>query len=167
MFQLSLKSYFGAHVSAEAGVLKINGKVAIGTDEFNGYVKGDVKVCCADGKAAFEFDAKSGEYAVGVDASATLASAKGSAGVSFLEFEYEEKSDSATGGKKSKESFFKIEAGAKANAGGSFALYSESKKGIETPLVNVNATSVKIDASALIGFELDVTVPTLYWKWPW
>lgn len=157
--------YFGAHVSAEAGVIKVNGKATIGFDEFNGYVKGEAKVLCADGKAAFEFDSDSGEFAVGVDGSATLASAKGSAGVSLFEYEFDDGSDTATG--KTKGSFFKVEASAKANAGGSFAIYAESKKGIETPIANVNATSLKIDASALIGFELDVTIPTLYLKWPW
>lgn len=158
--------YFGAHVSAEAGLFKANGKVILGTDEFNGFVKGDVKLLSADGKAAFEFDSKSGEYAIGVDGSATLASAKASAGFSFLDYEYKEKSDTAIK-KTHKESLFKLEASAKASAGGSFALYSESKTAIETPLVNVNATSLKIDASALLGFELDVTVPQLHWKWPW
>ena len=157
--------YFGAHLEAEAGVLKVNGKATIGVDEFNGYVKGDVKVLCADGKVAAEFDSKSGEYAIGVDASATLASAKGGVGVSLWDYEFDDGSNTATG--KQKDSFFKLEASAKADAGGSFALYSESKKGIETPIANINATSLKIDASALIGFELNVTVPTVYLRWPW
>lgn len=158
-------SYFGAHLEAEAGVLKVNGKATIGVEEFNGYVKGDVKVLCADGKVAYEFDNESGEFAVGVDASATLASAKGGVGVQLWDYEFKDGSDTATG--KVEGSFFKLEASAKANAGGSFALYTESKKGIETPIVNINATSLKIDASALIGAEIDLTVPTPYFKWPW
>ena len=124
-----------------------------------------MKVLCADGKVAADFDSKSGEYAIGVDASATLASAKGGVGVSLWDYEFDDGSNTATG--KQKDSFFKLEASAKADAGGSFALYSESKKGIETPIANINATSLKIDASALIGFELDVTVPTVYLRWPW
>lgn len=157
------ENYFGAHISGEAGVISVNGKVLAGTDEFNGYLKGDAKVLCADGKAAFEFDNSSGEYAVGVDASATLASASGGVGVAAWDYDYDD--GTATG--KEKGSFFKAEAKVKANAGGSFAIYSESKTGIETEYVNINATSLKIDASALIGFEIDVTIPTIYVKWGW
>ena len=30
--------YFGAHVNAEAGVIKVNGSVVIGSDDFNGFI---------------------------------------------------------------------------------------------------------------------------------
>ena len=48
-----------------------------------------------------------------------------------------------------------------------FAVYSESKTAIETDLVNVNATSLKIECSFLVGGCIQVTVPSLYFKWPW
>ena len=160
--------YYGGHISGEIGLLKIDGKATIGTDGFNGYVKGDVEVLTADGKASFEFDRKSGEFAVGVDASATAASASGSAGVSFLEVGYKEhKQKGATGAKPEKLSLFKVEAGASASAGGAFAMYAESEKAIETRLFNVNATSIKLKGVAGLGFDLNITVPTIYWKWPW
>lgn len=56
--------YFGAHVKAEAGVIKVNGSVVGGSDNFNGYIKGDAQVLTANGKAAFEFE-DDGVYSVG------------------------------------------------------------------------------------------------------
>ena len=154
--------YFGAHVNAEAGVIKVNGSVVIGSDDFNGYIKGDAKVLVADGKAAFEFE-EDGKYAIGVDAGATLASASAEGGFSFLSYKVYD--GSATGSEK--DDLFKLSASASLEGGGSFAVYSESKTAIETDLVNVNATSLKIECSFLVGGCIQVTVPTLYFKWPW
>ena len=72
---------------------------------------------------------------------------------------------SATGSEK--DDLFKLSASASLEGGGSFAVYSESKTAIETDLVNVNATSLKIECSFLVGGCIQVTVPTLYFKWPW
>ena len=66
-----------------------------------------------------------------------------------------------------KDDLFKLSVSASADAGGSFAVYSESKTAIETDLVNVNATSLKIECSFLVGGCIQVTVPSLYFKWPW
>ena len=154
--------YFGEHVNAEAGVIKVNGSVVIGSDDFNGYIKGDAKVLVADGKAAFEFE-EDGKYAIGVDAGATLASASAEGGFSFLSYKVYD--GSAT--RSEKDDLFKLSVSASADAGGSFAVYSESKTAIETDLVNVNATSLKIECSFLVGGCIQVTVPSLYFKWPW
>lgn len=154
--------YFGVHAEVEGGLIKVNGSFVVGSEEFNVYIKGDAKVCCADGKVAFEFE-DDGEFAIGVDASATLASASVEFGTSYLSYEV----DTGTATERKKDSLFKLKVGAKADAGGSFALYADSKTAIETDYININATSVKIDASFLIGAEIDVTFPTPYFKWPW
>ena len=146
--------YFGAHVNAEAGVIKVNGSVVIGSDDFNGYIKGDAKVLVADGKAAFEFE-EDGKYAIGVDAGATLASASAEGGFSFLSYKVYD--GSAT--RSEKDDLFKLSVSASADAGGSFAVYSESKTAIETDLVNVNATSLKIECSFLVGRLFKGNIP--------
>lgn len=156
------EGYFGAHIEAEAGVIKVNGAFEVGTENFNGYVSGDAQVLCADGKAAFEFE-EDGQFAIGVDASATLASANAELGFDFLS--YDESDDNATG--KEKGNLFKVSVGAEANAGGSFAVYSESKTAIEGDWININATSIKLQGALVLGGNIEVTVPTLYFKWPW
>lgn len=152
--------YKGFKVNAEVGVIQAEGSAVIGSDDINAFVKGEVKVLCADGKAAFEFE-DDGEFAIGVDASATLASASVKGGTTI--FSYKNK-DTATGETKTLLGF---KVGAKASAGGSFAVWAESETAIEMEYMNVNATTVKIDAAALLGLDLSITVPTPYFKWPW
>ncbi len=152
--------YKGYRVEAEVGLVKADGSVVLGSDDLNAFVKGEVKVFAADGKAAFEFE-DDGEFAVGVDASASLGSASVKAGTTILAYK---NTDTATG---ETESLLGFKAGVKAKGGGSFALWAESKTAIETEYVNINATTVKVDAALLLGLEFSVTVPTPYFKWPW
>ncbi len=152
--------YVGFKVDAEVGVIKADGSVVIGSDDLNAFIKGDVKVLCADGKVAFEFE-DDGEFAIGVDASATLASASVKGGTTILGYKNK---DSATG---ETETLLGFKVGAKASAGGSFAVWAESETAIEMEYMNINATTVKVDAAALLGLDLSITVPTPYFKWPW
>ena len=152
--------YVGFSVSGEIGILDADGKVILGTEECNAFLEGEVKVLYADGKAAFEFE-EDGQFAIGVKGSATAASAEGKAGFSFLKYKSK---DSFTGEEKS---LFGAKIGAKANAGASGAIWIESETAIETDYVNINATTIDIDAEFLIGGEIELTIPTLYFKWPW
>ena len=152
--------YKGFKVEAEIGVIQSDGSVVLGSDDLNAFVKGEVKVLCADGKVAFEFE-DDGEFAIGVDASSTLASASVKGGTTILSYK---NADSATG---DPSLLLGFEVGVKADAGGSFAVWTESETAIEMEHMNINATTVKIDAALLLGVDLSITVPTPYFKWPW
>lgn len=152
--------YKGFRVEAGVGLLKADGSVVVGSEEINAYIKGEVQVLCADGKVAFEFE-DNGEYAIGGDASATFESAEIKGGNTILSYE---RTDIATG---KTETLLGFKLGAETNAGGKFAIWSESKTAFETEYVNINATTVKIDAALLLGIQMEVTVPTPYFKWPW
>ena len=128
----------------------------------NAYISGEAKLLNADGKAAFEFQ-DNGQYAVGVDGTATLAHAKAEAGVSFLSYKVYD--GTATGNQK--DDLLKLKLGVSGNAGASFAVYSESKTAIETDWININATTLKIKGSFLLGGNIEITMPTPYFKWPW
>lgn len=154
--------YFGAHIKAEAGVIKVNGSFVVGNEDFNGYIKGDAKVLCADGKAAFEFE-EDGQYTIGVDASATLASASAKAGVSFLSYKIEDGTATA----QQTDNLFKLHIKGEATAGAGVAVYSESKTAIEADYININATRLKLEVGLGLDILVDVTVPTVYIKWPW
>lgn len=154
--------YYGVSAKIEAGVISVDGSVVLGTDEFNGYIKGSAELLCADGEAAFVIE-DDGEYEIGVKASATLAKASAKAGISFLSYEVDD--GSATS--ENKDNLFELSAKASASAGGSFKLYSESQTAFEYEYLNINATSLEINAEALLGLELSITVPTIYWKLPW
>lgn len=152
--------YKGFKIDAEVGVVNAAGSIVLGSDDLNAFVKGEVKVLCADGKVAFEIE-DDGEFAIGVDVSATAASASVKGGTTI--FSYKNK-DTATG---ESETLLGFKVGAKADAGGSFAIWAESETAFETEYVNINATTVKIDAALLLGIDLSVTIPTPYFKWPW
>ena len=153
--------YFGAHVKKEAGVFKINDSAVIGADNFNGHINSDIQVLTVNGKAAFEFE-EDGVYSVGIDAVATAASVSEDIGLSFLDYKIYD--GAATG---PKDSLFKLSAYACANYGGGLTIYSESKKAIETDLININATSITLKGSFIGGVGIQVTVPDPHFKWPW
>ena len=156
------EGYFGAHVKAEAGVLRINGSVVVGTDNFNGYIKGDAQVLTANGKAAFEFE-DDGQFAVGVDAGATLASASLKEEFNFLKYKIDDGSATA----QETDNLFKLSVKEGVTTGAAFAIYAENKTAIETDFVNINATSLKVALGLGLDLEVNVTVPTPYFKWPW
>ncbi len=152
--------YKGFKVEAEVGVIQADGSVVLGSDDINAFVKGEVKVLCADGKAAFQFE-EDGEFALGVDASASAASAGVKVGTSI--FSYKNK-DMATG---KTDTLLGFSAKATAGVKAGFALWADSETAFESEYVNINATTVKIKAEVLLGLDLSVTVPTPYFKWPW
>lgn len=154
------EKYKGFKVDAEVGLIDTEGSIILGSKDLNAYIKGEVKVLCADGKAAFEFE-EDGQFAIGVDASATLASASAKGGTTILSYK---DGDSATG---DTNPLLGVKAGVKADAGGSFAVWIESKTAIETDFVNINATTVKLDVAFLLGVDLTVTIPTPHFKWSW
>lgn len=156
------EGYFGAHVKAEAGVLRINGSVVVGTDNFNGYIKGDAQVLTANGKAAFEFE-DDGQFAVGVDAGATLASASLKEEFNFFKYKIDDGSATA----QETDNLFKLSAKEGVTMGAAFATYAESKTAIETDFANINATSLKVVLGLGLDLEVNVTVPTIYMKWKW
>ena len=154
------EDYVGFKVSGDVGLIQADGTVMLGSEDLNAYIKGEVKVLCADGKAAFEFE-DDGEFAFGFDASATAASASVSGGISV--FSYKEK-DSATGEEKPLLGF---EVEPEANLGAGAAFYMESKTAYEGEIVNINATKIKIKAVLGVGGNISITVPTVHFRWPW
>jgi len=154
-------TYFGGHIDAGVGVAKAERSITLGTDELNAFVKGEAKFCCADGKAAFEFE-EDGQFAIGVDASATFARATAEGGLSILSY----KDKDPTSGK-TKQRLLGFYAAADADLGAKASFWVESKKAIEGKFINVNATRLKLGGALGLGLTLDVTVPTIYYKWPW
>ncbi len=132
------------------------------TDNFNGYIKGDAQVLTANGKAAFEFE-DDGQFAVGVDAGATLASASLKEEFNFFKYKIDDGSATA----QETDNLFKLSAKEGVTMGAAFATYAESKTAIETDFANINATSLKVVLGLGLDLEVNVTVPTIYMKWKW
>ncbi len=150
------EEYVGFNIAGEAGVIHGEASAVLGSEDLNVTAKAGASVLTADGKAAFEFE-ENGQFAIGVDAGATAAEASVGLGGSILSYK-----DQGT-----QKDLFGLGAGVEAGVSADFALYAESNTAFETSVININATSVKIKAQALLGVELNVTVPTPYFKWPW
>lgn len=45
--------------------------------------------------------------------------------------------------------------------------YSDSKIYITLDIADINATTLKIKGEFLLGGNIEITVPTIYMKWPW
>jgi hypothetical protein len=149
--------YIGVRYDLKAGIFRADASAVVGSEDINAYAKGKVRLLCADFKVATELQ-KDGQFAIGVDTSATLASASGEIGFSFLRYKPRE---SATGKPKN---LFGLSAGVKANAGGSGVVWLESKTGIETKYVNFNALSLNLDLSCMAGGNIEITIPQPYIK---
>jgi hypothetical protein len=154
------EDYIGYHINAEVGVIDVEGNVVLGSEDLNAYVKGEASVLSADGKVAFEFE-DDGEFAIGVDGSASVASAKASGGTTIFSYDDPDTPDGED------KRLLGFDVGVKAELGASFAAYAESKTAFESEYVNVNATTVNLDISFIVGAEVSFTVPTLHFKWPW
>nr|WP_278246267.1 T7SS effector LXG polymorphic toxin [Clostridium polynesiense] len=148
------EEYVGFNVAGGAGVINAKGSAVLGSEKLNVAVNGEAKVLSADGKAAFAFE-KDGQFALGVDASATAAEASAGIGTTILSY-----SDNNT-----QKDLFGFGVAADAGVSADFAIYAESQTAIETDIININATSLKVKAQALLGFEVNVTVPTPYINW--
>jgi hypothetical protein len=144
--------YIGFKLEGEASVAKAKGKIILGTDEFNGYVKGEAKVLSADGFAAAEFEDKN-NYDIGIGGSATLAEASGEIGLSFLKVK-------SSGSGESK-NLFGLSGKAKASAGVGAGVRLTSENVYDGSIVDINTVSVNVNLKAIIGVELSVTVPQI------
>lgn len=157
--------YKGYRMSAEVGVAKVDGSLALGTDAANAYVKGEASVLTADAKTAFEFE-ENGQFAVGTKASASAASASVTGGFSVLSFK-EKITDNASKETMVDRNLFGFNVGASAGYQAGFGAWMESKTAFETKYLNINATTLDVDLKLLLGVKFSVTVPTPYFKYSW
>ncbi len=155
--------YIGFHLNGEVGLLEVSGSVMAGDDNFNVHATGTMECCCADAKVACEFDRNDGTYAVGLDASATAAELSGDVGIGFLSFDVDD--GTATSG--ATEDLFRLSVSGSATVGAGICVMADSVVAYEFDNFNINATTIKIGAEILGGGSLNITIPTIYVKWPW
>lgn len=150
------KDYAGVHAEGKVALIDADASAVLGTDDFN--VKADVsaKVLSAEGFVKCEADSE-GNFAVGFKGEATAANVKASVGGSAFGVEVEGKEVSLLGAK----------VGGKAGGGVDASAYIESQKAIDLGDVNINATNIHVGAQLGLGFEIDLTVPTISFDWPW
>ena len=151
------EAYQGFSAEGKASLLNANGKVTLGTEDFNGYVTGDATLFGASGYAKFEFE-DNGNYAIGLGGNATAASAEATIGLSFLGVNGE---DSVTG---KKESLFGLSVTPEATCGVGADILLEDKKIIDTDEMDIRTVHVKLGGKFFMGLTADVTLPYILFE---
>jgi hypothetical protein len=152
--------YHGVEISAGVGLAAVEASMVLGSDAVNLTGEVEAKFCCADGAAAFKFE-EDGQFTIGVKGSATLADASASLKFSLLNYKIE---DTATG---EKDSLLCVSVSPKGGISAAGGVWMESKTALEGEYFNINATTLSIDAEALVGGEVSITVPTIAFRTPW
>lgn len=144
------EEYKGMTLSGAYQTMHASASGICGTDNFNGYIRGEASLLSANGFLASEIKSDGFKFGIGGGASAASASVEG--GFSFL------KVPSADG--KDKNLFgFKLEP--KLDAGVSGDFHIESQKINNFGPIDINTVTVSSGLSALFGLKGEVTVP-----WP-
>lgn len=148
--------YKGFKVEGEGSVAKAVGSLKVGPDNFNGYLEGNAEFCSANGYAVAELQDKD-DFDIGFSGEATVAKAEGLFGFSFLKAQTTQK----VNGKKQETDLFGIHGSVETSGGGSIGAGISSKNIFDSSIIDVNATTIKINACLGIGGSVDLTIPTL------
>lgn len=152
------KDYQGFAVEGEGEAVQVSAKGTLGTDDFNGFVEGKAELGSVSGYVKAEHE-KNGDFALGIGGKASAADASVKGGLSFFDYDeshYDENGKEIKSEKKSLLNFSaSVHAGAKANAG----VLLEQKKVIDTDSIDVHTIHVSVSAQALLGLDLDITLP--------
>ena len=152
----------GASLEGSVAYAKVDGKVILGTENFNGYGSASAEFLTADGHASLIYAEDADDNVkVGLGAQAVGANAKAEAGITLFGVEspgveYNEVK-SVLGIDAEVSAGFQIGAGVK----------FESETVYSYEYFNVRANELDIDLKLFGGIKLAVQVPTLQLKWPW
>lgn len=155
------KDYVGFSAEGSAVVAKASASAVLGNDAFNLKADASAQVLSANGYAKCEADS-SGNFAFGLGGDASLAGAKASVGGSFLSVPM---NGQKAGGEEITLFGAKVSGSAGVEAGAHFLV--ENTKVMDYGGVNINATHIKLGGKLGLGLEIDVTIPTISFDWPW
>lgn len=150
------KDYIGLSAEGSATVAKASASAVLGNDAFNLKADASAQVLSADGYAKCEADSN-GNFAFGLGGDASAASAKASVGGTFLGMPTDKGEKPLFGAK--------VSGSVGVEAGADFLI--ESSNVIDGDFVNLNSTHIKLGGKLGLGLEIDLTIPTISFDWPW
>ncbi|CAK7060312.1 MAG: hypothetical protein EUB_03464 [Eubacterium sp.] len=150
------KDYIGLSAEGSATVAKASASAVLGNDAFNLKADASAQVLSADGYAKCEADSN-GNFAFGLGGDASAASAKASVGGTFLGMPTDKGEKPLFGAK--------VSGSVGVEAGADFLI--ESSNVIDGDFVNLNSTHIKLGGKLGLGLEVDLTIPTISFDWPW
>lgn len=149
------KDYIGLSAEGSATVAKVSGSAVLGNDAFNVKADASAQVLSADGYAKCEADSN-GNFAFGLGGDASAAGAKASVGGTFFGIPTDKGEKPLFGAK--------VSGSVGVEAGADFLIESNV---IDGDFVNLNSTHIKLGGKLGLGIEIDLTIPTISFDWPW
>ncbi len=153
--------YYGASIDASVAVAEAEASFVIGGDVASLSGEASAEALTAEGKAALEFE-DNGQFAVGFEGEAVLVSASAEIGFSVGNVKVEDDN-----GNSAELSLFGFNLEASAGIQASAGAYVESQTVYEWECINVNSTTINLDLALVFGADVELTIPTISFDWPW
>lgn len=164
------KEYLGFGLKGSVAVVDANASAVLGTDNFNGYIKGSATALSAGGYANFNFKPSNSDFDIGIGGKASAVGASVTMGTSILSVPGNAVSKEYAGGniKVSKStSLLGYSVTAKAGASVSADFDISSTRVLDFGKMNINAIHLKLGGTLGLGADVDVTFPMPIIDMPW
>lgn len=164
------KDYFGFEGSGSASAVDANASLTLGTDEFNGYIKGNAKAYSANGNIDCYYKANNGDFNIGLGGGTTAAEASVTIGTSLFNVpEKEESKEYADGNIKvtKTKSLLGFNITGKAGESASAGVGVSKTRVLDFGDINIDSVNLKLGACLELGGDIDVTFPIPTIDMPW
>jgi len=148
--------YKGFSLEGEAAVAKIKSSIVAGTEDFNGSIDFTAEAGSVGMYCVAEFEGEN-NFDIGLGANVALARLEISPNLSFLELEASKTNEDGT---ETKVSLFEFKPGVSIGGGAGAGARITNENVYDGESVNINVTSIKLDAELLLGVSLDLSIPT-------
>lgn len=163
------QDYFGFQGKGSVAVADASSSIVLGSDQFNGYIKGSASVLSANGYIN-DYVKSNGDFDFGIGGKASAADASFSVGTSAFNVPGKSDSKEYAGGNvkvTNSTSLLGLSISGKAGVSASADLDVSNTTVLDFGKINVNAVHVKLGGSLGFGAEVDVTVPAITVDMPW
>lgn len=148
--------YKGFSLEGEAAVAKIKSSIVAGTEDFNDSIDFTAEAGSVGMYCVAEFEGEN-NFDIGLGANVALARLEISPNLSFLELEASKTNEDGT---ETKVSLFEFKPGVSIGGGAGAGARITNENVYDGESVNINVTSIKLDAELLLGVSLDLSIPT-------
>ncbi|SUY64587.1 Uncharacterised protein [Clostridium sporogenes] len=164
------KDFAGIQAKGSIAAIDSNASAVLGTDKFNGYIKGNATALSAGGYANCFYKASNGDFDIGIGGKASAAEASVTVGTSILSVPGNKESNEYAGGKvkvSKSTSLLGLSFTGKAGESVSADFDLSNTRVLDFGKINVNAIHLKLGGCIGLGADVNVTVPVPIIDMPW
>ncbi|EPY2272061.1 T7SS effector LXG polymorphic toxin [Clostridium sporogenes] len=164
------KDFAGIQAKGLIAAIDANASAVLGTDKFNGYIKGNATALSAGGYVNCNYKASNGDFDIGIGGKASVAEASVTVGTSILSVPGNKESNEYAGGKvkvSKSTSLLGLSVTGKAGESVSADFDLSNTRVLDFGKINVNAIHLKLGGCIGLGADVNVTVPVPIIDMPW